>query len=307
MVWMDGRMVPWRDATMHVASHVVHYGSGVFEGIRCYDTPDGPAVFRLDDHLRRLQQSAKVYRMEYPLDLAGWRDAVLDTIRANRLRACYIRPLIYRGYHTLGVNPLGNPVAAAVIVFEMTGYLGDEALEQGVDTRISSWTRIAPNTLPALAKSISNYANAALIKMEAVLDGYAEGIALDAAGHISEGSGQNVFVVRNGVLQTPPLGDSILAGITRDSIITLARDIGIDVIEATLPRESLYTADEAFIVGTATEIVAIRSVDRMVVGSGRRGPVTHALQRAFFAAVTGATADRHGWRTNVGAPATTSR
>jgi branched-chain amino acid aminotransferase len=298
-IWMNGKLVEWKDATIHIASHVIHYGSGVFEGARCYDTPKGSACFRLDEHMQRLINSAKIYRMEYPLDLAGWRDAVLQTIRANQMKACYIRPLVYRGYETLGVNPLGNPVDAAILVWEWGAYLGAEALEQGVDMKISSWSRMAPNTLPAMAKSTANYANSALIKMEALADGYSEGIALDVFGNISEGSGQNLFIVRDGAILTPPISASILGGITRDTIITLARDLGFSVTEGDLPRESLYIADEVFCVGTAAEVTPIRSIDKIKIGSGRRGPVTEALQRAFFDVINGDAPDRHGWLTYV--------
>ncbi len=298
-IWMNGTLVEWKDATIHLASHVIHYGSGVFEGARCYETPKGSACFRLDEHLLRLQRSAKIYRMEYPLDLAGWREAVLGTIRANRMKACYIRPLIYRGYETLGVNPLGNPVDAAILLWEWGAYLGQDALENGADVKIATWARMAPNTLPAMAKATANYANSALIKMEAVLEGYSEGIALDVYGNVSEGSGQNVFIVRDGVIYTPPLATSILNGITRDSIITLARDKGYTVVEADLPRESLYIADEAFFAGTAAEVTPIRSVDRIQVGPGRRGPVTAALQKAFFEVINGDVPDTHGWLTHV--------
>lgn len=298
-IWMNGTLVEWKDATIHIASHVIHYGSGVFEGARCYATPKGSACFRLDEHLVRLQRSAKIYRMEYPLDLAGWRDAVLGTIRANELKACYIRPLIYRGYETLGVNPLGNPVDAAILLWEWGAYLGQEALELGADVKISTWARMAPNTFPAMAKATANYANSALIKMEALTEGYSEGIALDVSGNVSEGSGQNVFVVRDGTIYTPPLAASILNGITRDSIITLARDRGYTVVEADMPRESLYIADEAFFVGTAAEVTPIRSVDRIVVGAGRRGPVTETLQHAFFQVINGEVPDTHGWLTYV--------
>jgi branched-chain amino acid aminotransferase len=237
--------------------------------------------------------------MEYPLDLAGWRNAVLETIRINQMKACYIRPLIYRGYDTLGVNPLPNPVDAAIMLWEWGAYLGAEALEQGVDVKVSSWARVAPNTLPAMAKSTANYANSALIKMEALADGYAEAIALDVRGNISEGSGQNVFVVRDGVLFTPPMSASILGGITRDSIITLARELGYTVTETDLPRELLYIADEVFVVGTAAEVTPIRSMDKIKIGQGRRGPVTEALQRAFFSVVNGEVPDTHGWLTYV--------
>jgi branched-chain amino acid aminotransferase len=298
-IWMNGRFVEWKDATIHIASHVVHYGSGVFEGARCYATPKGSACFRLDEHLQRLLNSGKIYRMDYKLDLAGWRSAVLDTIRANRMKACYIRPLMYRGYETLGVNPLNNPVDAAILLWEWGAYLGAEALEQGVDMCVSSWSRMAPNTLPAMAKATANYANSALIKMQALADGYSEGIALDVQGNVSEGSGQNIFIVRDGTILTPPISASILGGITRDSVITLARDLGYTVVESDLPREALYIADEVFVVGTAAEVTPIRSIDRITIGPGRRGPITEALQRRFFAVINGESPDSHGWLTYV--------
>ena len=298
-IWMNGQLIDWKDATIHVASHVIHYGSGVFEGARCYATPKGSACFRLGPHMRRLMQSATIYRMEYPLDLAGWENAVLDTIRANDFKSCYIRPLIFRGYETLGVNPLTCPVDACILLWDWGAYLGQDALENGVDVKVSSWNRMAPNTFPAMAKSTANYANAALIKMEAVADGYSEGIALDVAGHISEGSGQNVFIVRDGHIYTPSLASSILGGITRDSIMTLARGLGYTVTETTLPRESLYLADEVFFVGTAAEVTPIRSVDKITIGAGRRGPVTEAIQRAFFDVINGEVPDTHGWLTYV--------
>jgi branched-chain amino acid aminotransferase len=297
-IWMNGKLVDWKDATIHIASHVIHYGSGVFEGARCYATPNGSACFRLDEHLVRLVDSAKIYRMAYDgLDLAGWREAVLQTIRANRMKACYIRPIIYRGYDTLGVNPLNNPVDAAIMVWEWGAYLGAGALEQGVDVKVSSWARMAPNTLPALAKSVANYANSQLIKMEALADGYSEGIALDVSGNISEGSGQNIFIVRNGVIYTPPLASSVLGGITRDTIMTLARDNGMTVVEQDVPRESLYIADEVFFTGTAAEVTPVRSVDKIQVGAGRPGPITQALQKAFFQVVNCEVPDTHGWLT----------
>src|SRR5438874_5501287 len=280
-IWMNGTLVDWKDANVHIATHVIHYGTAVFEGARCYATPRGSACFRLDAHMRRLQHSAKIYRMDYPLDLAGWQTAVLETIRANQFKACYIRPIVYRGYETLGVNPFPCPVDVAIIVWEWGKYLGDEATENGVDVKVSSWTRMAPNTFPSLAKSSANYANSALIKMEAISDGYAEGLALDSFGYISEGSGENVFLVRNGVIYTPPLTASILPGITRDSVITLARDMGYRIREETVPRELHYIAAEVFFVGTAVEITPIRSVDKIRVGNGRRGPVTEAIQPAF--------------------------
>ena len=298
-IWMNGTLVDWKDANIHIASHVIHYGSGVFEGARCYATPKGSACFRLEPHMRRLVESAKIYRMEYSLDLQAWMNAVLDVIRVNEMKACYIRPILYRGYETLGVNPLGNPVDAAIMVWDWGAYLGAGALEDGVDVKISSWTRMAPNTLPAMAKGTANYANSALIKMEAVLDGYSEAIALDVNGNLSEGSGQNLFIVRDGVIYTPPLGSSILGGITRDSVITLAREAGYTVTECVLPRESLYTADEVFFVGTAAEVTPVRSVDKIKVGMGKPGSVTKALQTAFFKVINGEVPDRHGWLTYV--------
>jgi branched-chain amino acid aminotransferase len=298
-IWMNGKLVDWKDATIHIASHVIHYGSGVFEGARCYSTPKGSACFRLDAHMRRLEHSSKIYRMSYPLDLAGWQNAVLDTIRANAMKACYIRPIMYRGYDSLGVNPLTCPVDAAILLWEWGAYLGQEALEEGVDVKIASWSRMAPNTLPAMAKSSANYANSGLIKMEAIADGYAEGIALDVYGNVSEGSGQNIFLVRDGVVYTPSIGSSILGGITRDSVMTLARDLGYTVTETVIPREALYIADEVFVVGTAAEVTPIRSIDKITIGSGRRGPVTQALQRAFFDTINGEVPDTHGWLTFV--------
>ena len=298
-IWMNGKLVEWKDATIHIASHVIHYGSGVFEGARCYATPKGSACFRLDEHLQRLINSAKIYRMDTGMDLAGWREAVLGTIRANQMKACYIRPIVYRGYETLGVNPLGNPVDSAIMLWEWGAYLGKEALEVGVDMKISSWSRMAPNTLPAMAKSTANYANSQLIKMEALADGYSEGIALDVFGNISEGSGQNIFIVRDGVILTPPISASILGGITRDTIMTIARELGYTVVETDLPRESLYIAEEVFCVGTAAEVTPIKSVDKIEIGKGRRGPITEALQRAFFDVINGETPDTHGWLTYV--------
>jgi branched-chain amino acid aminotransferase len=298
-IWMNGSLVNWSDAKIHIASHVIHYGSGVFEGARCYDTLQGPACFRLGAHVKRLLNSAKIYRMEYPLGIDGFSEAVLDTIRANRFKACYIRPLIYRGYGAPGVNPLGSPVEATILCWEWGKYLGPEALEKGVDVRVSSWTRSAPNTFPTMAKSVANYASGQLIKMEAVLEGYTEGIALDVSGHVSEGSGENLFLVRDGVIYTPPLHSSVLPGITRDSVMTIARDLGYEVREDVVQREALYIADELFFAGTAAEITPIRSVDKIVVGPGRCGPVTKAIQARFFDIVEGRTADAHNWLTYV--------
>jgi branched-chain amino acid aminotransferase len=302
-IWMNGKMVDWKDATIHIASHVVHYGSGVFEGARCYDTVRGPACFRLDAHMRRLLDSARIYRMDPAYDQQTLTDATLEVIRANGFKACYIRPLIYRGYDSLGVNPLPCPVDVAIMVWEWPAYFTKEAIEEGIDVKISTWARNAPNTTPAMAKSVANYANAQLIKLEALAEGYAEGIALDTQGNLSEGSGQNVFAVRDGVIYTTPIGNSVLAGITRDSVITLARDQGFDVREQVLPREFLYIADEVFFVGTAVEVTPIRSVDRVKVGRGRRGPVTEAIQQRFFQIVKGEAADTYGWLQPVQTPA----
>ncbi len=304
-VWMNGKLVDWANATMHVAAHVIHYGSGVFEGARCYNTPKGSACFRLDAHMRRLYDSARIYRMEYAVGQDEMTTAVLDTIKANGLPACYIRPLIYRGYNALGVNPLPCPVDGLILVWEWGAYLGADALEHGVDVRVSSWTRSAPNTFPAMAKSVANYANSGLIKMEAVVEGYSEGIALNPGGMLSEGSGQNLFLVRDHILYTPTMSSSVLPGITRDSVMTLARDLGFEVREAQLPREMLYIADEVFFVGTAAEITPIRSVDKVTIGSGTRGPVTATLQQAFFDYINGAVEDRHGWLTYVDVPVAT--
>jgi branched-chain amino acid aminotransferase len=298
-IWMNGALVDWADATIHVASHVVHYGSGVFEGARCYKTPRGSACFRLDAHMRRLFDSCKIYRMEPQDDLNTLTNAVLQTIRANEFKACYIRPIIYRGYNELGVNPFPCPVDTAILTWEWGAYLGQDALKNGVDVRVSSWNRAAPNTFPTLAKSAANYANSQLIKMEAIAEGYSEGIALDTHGNLSEGSGQNLFLVRDNILYTPPLSAAVLPGITRSSVITLARDLGFTVQEEMLPRELLYIADEAFFVGTAAEITPIRSVDKITIGAGRPGPVTEALQKAFFAVINGEVPDRHGWLTFV--------
>ena len=298
-IWKNGGFLEWAEAMIPVASHAIHYSSCVFEGARCYDTPNGSMCFRLDAHMRRLQRSGRIYRMEYPLDLGGWIDAVLATIRVNRLKACYIRPLMYRGYGSLGVAPESSPVDAAILVWEWGTYGGEEALEGGVDMRLSSWTRIAPNTLPAMAKCAANYANSALARMEAVADGCSEGLVIDVEGHISEGAAQNIFTVDNGVIRTPPLGASILGGVTRDSVITLARDLGFTVMEAALPREALYTADEVFGVGTAAEIAPVRSIDGIPIGNGGRGPITAMLQRAFFDVIDGNVPDTRGWLTPV--------
>ena len=294
-IWMNGALVDWNDAKIHVASHVVHYGSAVFEGARCYDTVKGPACFRLDAHMKRLIDSARIYRMDSPYDQQTLTDAVNNLILENKFRACYIRPLIYRGYDSLGVNPLPCAVDVAIMLWEWGAYFTKEAIEEGLDVKISTWARNAPNTTPAMAKSVANYANAQLIKMEAIADGYAEGIALDHFGNLSEGSGQNVFVVREGIIYTPPIGNSVLWGITRDCVMVIAKELGFEVREQTLPRESLYIADEVFFCGTAVEVTPIRSVDRIQVGRGRRGPITEAIQQRFFQIVKGDYPDKYGW------------
>ena len=305
-IWMNGTFVDWKDANIHIASHIVHYGSGVFEGARCYDTKNGPACFRLDAHMKRLFDSARIYRMESPYDQQTLSDAIVELIQVNKFRACYIRPLMYRGYDSLGVNPLPCPVDVALKVWEWPAYFPKDAIEEGIDVKIATWARNAPNTTPAMAKSVANYANAQLIKMEAIADGYAEGIALDTQGNLSEGSGQNVFVVREGTIYTPPIGNSVLSGITRDCVLTLARDLGFEVREQTLPREMLYIADEVFFVGTAVEVTPIRTVDRVKVGRGSRGPVTEAIQQRFFQIVRGDAPDTHGWLQFVNSPAATA-
>jgi branched-chain amino acid aminotransferase len=297
LVWINGKLIPWKDAHIHIASHVIHYGSSIFEGFRAYETPKGTVIFRLDAHVRRLYNSCKIYRMDVPYEPAAFQEAIIQTIKANKFRTCYIRPLVYRGYHSLGVDPLPNPVDCAILVWEWGKYLGPEALENGVDVCISSWQRMAPNTFPALAKSGANYMNSQLIKMEALKDGYTEGIALNIRGHISEGSGENIFLVMDGRILTPPLSASILPGITRDSVITLARDLGLPVFEDTIPREMLYIADEVFFTGSAVEITPIRSIDKILVGGGKRGPVVKRLQEAFFAVINGSREDAHGWLT----------
>jgi branched-chain amino acid aminotransferase len=301
-IWMNGKWVPWDDAKIHILSHVAHYASSVFEGIRCYDTKRGPAIFRLDDHMDRLMYSARIYRMELPFTRAQIRQACLDVVAVNDLKTCYLRPLIYRGYENLGVNPFGSPVEVAVAAFPWGKYLGDDALTKGVAVKVSSWWRISPNTLPAMAKASANYMNSQLMKMEALVDGYDEAVALDVQGFVSEGSGQNLFTVMKGELVTPPLHSSILAGITRDSVMTLARDLGYRVREEVMPREMLYIADEVFFSGTAVEITPVRAIDKIKIGKGFRGPVAEKLQKEFFAIVNGTKPDRHHWLSAVNVP-----
>ena len=298
-IWLNGELVPFESATVHVLSHVVHYGSSVFEGIRCYDTEEqGPAVFRLGEHMQRLVDSAKIHRMDVGYSVEDLNQAVLDTISDSGLRGCYIRPVAYRGFGPMGVNPLKNPVDLAIAVWDWGRYLGEEALTEGVDVQVSSWNRNAPNTMPSLAKAGGNYLNASLIKMEALKNGFSEGIALSVDGYLSEGSGENLFIVKNGTLYTAPTGLSVLPGITRDSVITIAKERGYAVEEKLIPREALYIADELFFTGTAAEVTPIRSVDHITVGTGRRGPITEELQSAYFDVVQGGR-DPHGWLTPV--------
>jgi branched-chain amino acid aminotransferase len=285
-IWRNGQFIEWDEARVHVMTHAIHYGSSVFEGIRAYETVRGTAVFRLTEHMQRLLNSAKIYRMETEINRDQLCRAAVELVRDSGLEACYLRPVIFRGLNeerpAFGVNPFPNPVDCYIAAWDWGKYLGEEALESGVDVCVSSWTRITTNSLPAMAKAGANYMNSQLIKMEAILAGFSEGIALDDRGYVSEGSGENIFIVNNGTLITPPLGASILPGITRDSVIQIARELSIPVLETSMQRASLYLADEVFFTGTAAEITPIRSVDRITVGEGKRGPVTQRLQEIFF-------------------------
>ncbi|ABU57643.1 branched-chain amino acid transaminase [Roseiflexus castenholzii] len=298
-IWFNGEMVAWEKATVHVMTHALHYGSSVFEGIRAYETPQGAAIFRLREHLRRLFDSCRIYRMELPFTPEQLFEACRAVVRDNGLTNAYIRPLVWRGYGEMGLNPLRSPVEVMVAAMEWGAYLGAEGLENGVDVHVSSWQRVAPNTLPAMAKAGGNYLSSQLIVMEAARNGYAEGIALDVHGWLSEGSGENLFLIRDGVIYTPPVTAALLPGITRDAVITLARQMGYEVREQNLPREMLYLADELFFTGTAAEVTPIRSVDKLPVGNGKRGPITTAIQKAFFGLFSGETEDRWGWLTPV--------
>ncbi len=296
-IWRDGKFIAWDDATIHIMAHVVNYGTSVFEGIRCYSLPNGPAIFRADEHMQRLLNSAKIYRMDVEFSRDDLVKAMVELVSNNGVWPCYIRPLILRGYGDAGVNPFKCPVDVYIANYPWGKYLagGDE----GVDVCVSSWTRIAPNTLPAMAKAGANYMNSQLIKMEAILNGYVEGIALDVNGYVSEGSGENLFVVRNGKLITAPLGNSVLPGITRDSVVQIANDLNIPVVEQMIPREMLYIADEVFFSGTAAEITPIRTVDKITVGDGLVGPICKAIRKEFFGMVEGTIPDRHNWLTPV--------
>lgn len=296
-IWHNGRLIPWADAKVHVLTHALHYGSSVFEGIRVYATHRGAAVFRLQAHTRRLLESAKIHRIDVPWSAAEIDAACKEVVSRNGLtKGAYIRPIVYRGYGEVGLAPPpGHPVEMAIAAWEWGAYLGTGALENGVDVCVSSWQRVAPNTIPALAKAGGNYLSSTLVSLEARQRGFAEGIALSTDGTVSEGAGENIFLIRDGVIYTPPSTASILTGITRDSVMLLAREAGIEVIERAVPREMLYIADEIFLTGTAAEITPVRSVDRINVGNGQRGPVTRRLQDAFFGLFSGKTADRWGW------------
>ena len=294
-IWHNGKLIPWEQANIHVMSHVVHYGSSVFEGIRCYQQPNGAGIFRLSEHMQRLLDSAKIYRMELPYTLEQLNAAAVALVEANGVAPCYLRPIAIRGYGEIGVSPMGCPVDVYIANFPWGKYVAGDA----ADVCISSWNRLAPNTMPSMAKAGSNYMNSQLIRMEAAANGYSEGIALDVNGFLSEGSGENLFLVRGGVLYTTPLGDSILSGITRDSVIQLAREMGYTIVEQSLPREMIYIADEVFFTGTAAEVTPIRSVDRILVKDGKTGPITQQLADEFFAITSGKKADRFGWLTPV--------
>ena len=298
-IWFNGELVDWHDAKIHVLSHVVHYGSSVFEGIRCYKTEKGSAIFRLDEHVSRLFDSAKIYRMDIPYTHEEVSAAILKTIRVNKLEACYIRPVVYRGYETLGVDPMGCPVDVVIAVWEWGEYLGEAALKNGVSVCTSSWNRMAPNTLPFLAKAGGNYLNSQLVRIEANMNGYDEGIVLGTDGLVSEGSGENLFAIKNGSIVTPESHYGILPGITRHTAITLMRDLGMKVEQRGIPREFLYIADEVFFTGTAAEITPIRAIDKIQIGAGERGPVTEQIQNEFFKVIRAKVDDRHGWLTFV--------
>jgi len=295
-IWHNGQLIPWEKANIHVMSHVIHYGSSVFEGIRCYTQPGGAGIFRLTEHMQRLIHSAKIYRMPLAYSVDQLNEAVIDVVEANGIAPCYIRPIAFRGYGEIGVNPLRSPIDVYIANFPWGKYV---AGNDGADVCISSWNRLAPNTMPSLAKAGANYMNSQLIRMEAEVNGYVEGIALDTNGYLSEGSGENLFVIRGGTIYTAPLANSVLNGITRDSILVLARQLGIPVVEQALPRELLYICDEAFFTGTAAEVTHLRSVDRIMIGDGSMGPITTALHDAFFNIVNGLSEDRYNWLTPV--------
>lgn len=296
-IWHNGKIINWNEANVHVMSHVIHYASSVFEGIRCYATPKGPAIFRLREHIERLRNSAYVFRMELDYSIDDLVNACVETVRVNEFQECYLRPLVMRGYGPFGVNPLGNPIEIYIASWVWGKYLGAEAVEQGVDVCIASWARMSANTLPATAKSAANYLNSQLIKMDAITNGYSEGIALDGQGNVSEGSGENIFIVKDGVVYTPPLSSAVLPGITRDSVMQLAKLQGYEVREQVMPRAALYIADEIFFTGTAAEVTPVRSIDKIKIGSGSRGPITAAIQKEFFAVTSGEKEAPGNWLT----------
>ncbi len=298
-IWFNGEFVRWDEAQVHVAVHALHYGSSVFEGIRAYETPQGPAILGLDAHVRRLFDSGRLTRLQIPYSLDQIRTAIIETVRRNRHKSCYIRPLVFRGFDSLGLDGRSCPSETVIITFEWGRYLGADAIEKGVDVMVSSWRRVNSNVSPAFSKTGGNYVNSQFITMEAKDNGFAEGIALDAQGFVSEGSGENIFVIHRGVVYTPSFSSSVLMGITREYVITLAKDLGYEVRETTIPRDMLYVADEIFLTGTAVEVSPVRSVDRVQIGDGTRGPITQKLQEAFFAIVGGQAPDRHGWLTIV--------
>src|SRR5947207_11580892 len=302
-VWHNGEFISWDDARVHVMSHVLHYGSSVFEGIRCYKTRRGPAVFRLREHMQRFLNSAKIYRMTHPWTLEELSDASVQLVARSQIQQCYIRPIMFRSldeeHPAFGVNPCPNPLACYIGAWDWGKYLGDEAIEQGVDACVSTWNRLTPNSMPAMAKSGANYMNSQLIKMEALLNGFAEGIALDDRGYVSEGSGENIFVVSNGIVNKPPLSSSVLPGITRDSVIRICQELGITTKERAIQRAALYIADELFFSGTAAEITPIRSVDRIAIGSGERGEITAKIQKVFFEITSGEREPPGPWLTYV--------
>lgn len=296
-VWMDGEFVDWKEANISVLSHVVHYGSSVFEGLRCYENPNGSGIFRLNEHVDRLFDSAKIYKMPIPFEKEEIANAIKETIIINNLKSCYIRPVTFRGYKELGVNPLNCPVNTAIAAWKWGKYLGEEAIENGVDIGVSSWRRLAPDTMPSMAKAGANYMNAQLAKIEAIENGFDEAIMLDYHGFIGEGSGENIFLVKDDVIHTPALSSSILKGITRDSAISIAKDLGYEIIEEKIPREMVYLADEVFFTGSAAEVTPIRSVDKITIGFGKRGPITEKIQSEFFSIVEGKTEDKFNWLT----------
>jgi branched-chain amino acid aminotransferase len=298
-IWHNGQFVKWDEANVHVTTHALHYGSSVFEGLRAYTTANGPMILGLQAHVRRLFDSCRIMRMDLPYSPEQVSSAIIETVRRNGLQSCYIRPLAYKGTGTIGLDARSAPTELVIFAFEFGRYLGADAIEQGVDVMVSSWRRMAPDTFAAMSKAGGNYVNSQFVSMEAADLGFAEGIALDVNGFVSEGSGENIFIVYRGAIYTPPVGASILMGITRDCVITLAHEMGYEVREQNLPREMLYLADEVFFTGTAVEISPIRSVDKIKIGGGSRGPITKRIQDEFFGILNGQIPDRHGWLTAV--------